>query len=46
MNDFGEFIELGVVYKALPILGAILIILLGMFIATKIAEKLEHSFPR
>lgn len=40
MNDFGEFIELGVLYKILPVLGAIIIVLLGMFIAKKLAEKL------
>jgi hypothetical protein len=40
MNDFGEFIELGVLYKILPILGAIIIVLIGMFVAKKLAESL------
>ncbi len=40
MNDFGEFIELGVLYKILPILGAIIIVLIGMYVAKKLAASL------
>lgn len=40
MNDFGEFIELGVLYKILPILGAIIIVLIGIYVAKKLAESL------
>ncbi len=40
MNDFGGFIELGVLYKILPVLGAIIIVLIGLYIAKKLAENL------
>ena len=46
MNDFTGFMEIGVIYKVLPILGAILILLLGMFIAKKVAEKLGYLLSK